>query len=129
MPLLVIGLPEMLKMLGTLAATLVTVPAPAGVDQLPSPRQNVDALADVPELRFVTGKFPVTPLVSGRPLALVRTALAGVPRAGVTITGLCSVPTVVNEEAVTLEANVAPVRVPAGATTAAVVIAVVNPFS
>src|SRR5512146_1824259 len=42
-------------------ATLVTVPPdPAGVAQLPSPRQNVVADADVPELRLVTGRFPVT---------------------------------------------------------------------
>src|SRR5690349_23586677 len=29
---------------------------------VPSPRQNVELLADVPELRFVTGRLPVTPL-------------------------------------------------------------------
>ena len=41
-------------------ATLVTVPAPAGVDHVPSPRQKVNADALVPELKFVTGKLPVT---------------------------------------------------------------------
>jgi hypothetical protein len=61
-PLVVIGLPVILKMLGTVAATLVTVPVavPDGVLQTPSPRQKVVALADVPLLRFVTGKLPVT---------------------------------------------------------------------
>ena len=39
--------------------------------QVPSPRQNVDALADVPEFKFVTGRFPVTPVVKGKPVALV----------------------------------------------------------
>ena len=28
---------------------------------MPSPRQNVVALAEVPELRLPTGRFPVTP--------------------------------------------------------------------
>ena len=49
-------------------ATLVTVPAPAGVDQVPSPRQKVNADALVPELRFVTGKFPVTCVARLTPL-------------------------------------------------------------
>jgi len=40
--------------------TLVTVPPPAGVDQVPSPRQKVNADALVPEFRFVTGRLPVT---------------------------------------------------------------------
>ena len=34
------------------------------------------------------GRVPVTPVVNGRPVALVRMALAGVPRAGVTSVGL-----------------------------------------
>ena len=33
---------------------------PDGEAHVPSPRQNVDALADVPLLRFVTGRFPET---------------------------------------------------------------------
>ena len=45
------------------------------------------------------------------------------------MTGLCSVPTVVSDEAVTPEASVAPVSVPAGAITAAVVMLVVSPFA
>lgn len=62
-------------------ATLVTVPAPAGVDQEPSPRQNVKAEAEVPLFRLVTGRLPVTPVVKGNPVALVRVPLDGVPSA------------------------------------------------
>jgi hypothetical protein len=40
-------------------ATLVT-PVPDGVAQVPSPRQKVEPLADVPELRLATGRLPVT---------------------------------------------------------------------
>ena len=61
--------------------TLVTVPAPAGVDQEPSPRQNVKAEAEVPLFRLVTGRLPVTPVVKGNPVALVRVPLDGVPSA------------------------------------------------
>jgi hypothetical protein len=41
----------------------------------------------VPLLRLVTGRFPVTPVVRGRPVALVKTAAEGVPSAGVTNVG------------------------------------------
>ena len=75
------------KPLAETTETLVTVPAPAGVAQEPSPRQNVDALADVPEFRLVTGRLPVTPVVRGKPVALVNVALVGVPRMGVTNVG------------------------------------------
>ena len=71
--------------------TDVTVPAPDGVAQLPSPRQKVVAVAPVPLPRLETGRLPVTPVVSGRPVALVRTPLAGVPSAGVVSVGLVSV--------------------------------------
>ena len=72
--------------------TEVTVPAlAAGVAQVPSPRQNVVEDALVPEPRLVTGRLPVTPVDSGRPVALVNTALAGVPSAGFVIVGLVSV--------------------------------------
>jgi hypothetical protein len=37
---------------------------------------------------FATGKVPVTPVVNGKPVKLVATPLAGVPRAGVTSVGL-----------------------------------------
>ena len=42
-------------------------PPPAGVAHVPSPRQNVVEDALVPEFRFVTGRFPVTPVVRGSP--------------------------------------------------------------
>lgn len=61
--------------------------APAGVAQVPSPRQNVVAVADVPLSRFATGRFPVTPVESGRPVAFVSVAAEGVPRFGVTKVG------------------------------------------
>lgn len=60
--------------------TLVT-PVPAGVAQVPSPLQNVEELALVPLFKFVTGRFPVTPVVRGSPLALVRVNEVGVPMA------------------------------------------------
>jgi hypothetical protein len=45
----------------------------------------------VNDVRFVpplaVGKVPVTPVVSGRPVALVNVALVGVPRIGVTSVG------------------------------------------
>jgi hypothetical protein len=64
--------------------TLVTVPAPAGVPQVPSPRQNVLADALVPLFRLVTGRLPVTPVVRGKPVAFVSIPDAGVPSAGAT---------------------------------------------
>src|SRR5678815_1665759 len=62
-------------------------PVPGATAQVPSPRQNVLADADVPEFRFVTGKFPVTPVVKGKPVQLVKTPLAGVPNRGPTKVG------------------------------------------
>lgn len=41
--------------------TTVTVPEPPGVAHVPSPRQNVEEEAEVPLLRLVTGRLPVTP--------------------------------------------------------------------
>jgi hypothetical protein len=94
--------------------TVVTVPdaVPAGVPQVPSPLQNVVALAEVPEFKFVTGRLPVTlvvkltkvvevdpvpplaigsvpvtPVVKGKPVALVSVTEDGVPSAGVTNVG------------------------------------------
>jgi hypothetical protein len=72
------------KPLAETTETLVTVPAPAGAAQEPSPRQKVDADAEVPEFRLVTGRLPVTPVVKGSPVAFVKVALAGVPRTGAT---------------------------------------------
>jgi hypothetical protein len=56
-PLDVIGDPEIEKILGTVAATDVTVPLPVGALHVPSPRQNVLAEALVPEFKFETGKL------------------------------------------------------------------------
>jgi hypothetical protein len=75
------------KPLAETTETLVTVPAPEGEAHTPSPRQKVDALADVPEFRLVTGRLPVTPVDKGSPVAFVNVALEGVPKAGVTKVG------------------------------------------
>lgn len=64
-------------------ATEVTVPLPAGVAQVPSPRQNVVFEALVPLFKLVTDRFPVTPVESGSPVALVRVTEVGVPKIGV----------------------------------------------
>ena len=48
---------------GLLNTMLVTVPLPGGAAHVPSPRQNVEALADVPEFKLVTGKLPLTSVV------------------------------------------------------------------
>jgi hypothetical protein len=60
-PELVTGEPPTVSHAGVVSPTLVTVPAPEGVAHVPSPRQYVDDEAPVPEFRFPTGKFPVTP--------------------------------------------------------------------
>ena len=71
-PVVVIGEPETDKNDGTVAATLVTVPEPPlGAAHEPSPRQKVDADADVPLFRLVTGKLPVT--------CVARSTFANVP--------------------------------------------------
>ena len=46
----------------------------------------VEFVTPVPPL--ATGSVPVTPVVSGKPVALVKTRAVGVPRAGVTSVGL-----------------------------------------
>jgi hypothetical protein len=54
-------------------ATAVPAGSPAvGVTQVPSPRQNVELLADVPLFKLLTGKLPVTPVVKGKPVASVK---------------------------------------------------------
>ena len=94
-PLAVIGEPatEMMPPVNDWA-TLVTVPEPAAA-QLPSPRQKVDAVAPVPLFRFVTGRLPVTPVVKGRPVALVKVPLEGVPNAPPFTTGEPAEPTLI----------------------------------
>ena len=68
------------------SATLVTVPpVPDGVAHVPSPRQNVVALAVVPLFKLVTGKFPVTSVANdtapnvGAPAALPCNTVVVVP--------------------------------------------------
>jgi hypothetical protein len=63
-------------------------PPPAGVAQVPSPLQNVVLDADVPLFKLVTGRFPVTPVDNGKPVAFVNVTLVGVPKMGVTRVGL-----------------------------------------
>ena len=46
---------------------------------------DVPAVSPVPPL--ATGSVPVTPVVSGKPVALVKTRVVGVPRFGVTRVG------------------------------------------
>jgi hypothetical protein len=47
----------------------------------------VNVVEVVPVPPFAIGRVPVTPVVKGKPVAFVRTPLAGVPRAGVTKVG------------------------------------------
>lgn len=49
---------------------------------MPSPRQNVEDEAEVPLFRLPTGRLPVTPDESGKPVQLVRVPDAGVPSTG-----------------------------------------------
>ena len=87
-PVVVIGPPLVVRpVVPPLTLTLVTVPEPEGVAHVPSPRQKVVADALTPEFKLVTGKFPVTPVVSGSPVAFVKTAAEGVPSAGVVSVG------------------------------------------
>jgi hypothetical protein len=62
---------------------LETLPPPPGIFHVPSPAQNVDPDADVPELRLLTDRLPVTPPARGSPVAFVKVRDEGVPRAGV----------------------------------------------
>ena len=65
-----------------------TFPPPAGVAQVPSPRQKVELDAEVPPFSRAIGRFPVTPLANGSPVQLTRLPAVGVPRLGVTSVGL-----------------------------------------
>ena len=109
---MVMGEPVTDKKAGTVAATLVTVPLPpeeaivmppdALVMVIPLPAVNVVRVKPVPlpisNCPFVgvavkpvpplaIGKVPVTPVVKGRPDALVNVTEVGVPRIGVTSVG------------------------------------------
>jgi hypothetical protein len=83
---------------------MVTPPPPEGVAQVPSPRQNVEDDADVPEFKFVTGRLPVTPVERGNPVPLANPIVGFVPK-------------LVRLDEVTPEANAEPVSVPAAAGT------------
>jgi hypothetical protein len=83
--LVTVAVKPVVKVVLTICANF---PPPVGAAQDPSPRQNVDADALVPLFKFVTGRFPVTPVVKGRPVALVRVPDVGVPKMGVTSVGL-----------------------------------------
>ena len=56
------------------------VPEPAGTAHVPSPRQKVVPLAEVPLFKFVTGRLPTIPVERGNPVAFVSVPLVGVPR-------------------------------------------------
>ena len=81
-----------MKLPAVVKACILTVvnplPPPAGVAQVASPLQKVVLEADVPLFRFVTGRFPVTPVVRGNPVHDDNVPLVGVPKAGVTNVGL-----------------------------------------
>jgi hypothetical protein len=63
------------------------------VAHVPSPRQKVLPLAEVPELRFATGRLPVTPVVKGNPVQLVNVPEEGVPSAPLKVTNAPAEPT------------------------------------
>ena len=69
------------------AALTVNVVANAP-DVVKAPPSVILAVFATPVPPLADGKTPVTPVVSGSPVALVNTPLAGVPSAGVTKTGL-----------------------------------------
>ncbi len=79
------------------------MPEIAGVAHVPSPRQNVVPLAPEPPAKLVTGRFPVTPVVNGKLIQLVKSPLDGSPNASPLV---YKVPEVGNVTAVD------PVRVP-----------------
>ena len=103
-PLVVIGEPAIDKNDGTEAATLVTVPngfdaqdvsVPSVVRYFPlfpvwlganALKAALAVVCPVPPLRI--GKVPVTPVVRGKPVALVSVTDVGVPSKGVTNVGL-----------------------------------------
>jgi len=111
--------------------TDVTVPEPLppeGVAQVPSPLQNVVLDADVPLFKLVTGRFPVTPVVNGKPVAFVNVTLVGVPKMGVTRVGL--VDSTLLPEPVLVVTPVPPLvtpNVPARVTAPVVAVLGVNP--
>lgn len=63
------------------------MPLPLAAAHVPSPRQNVLDDALVPEFKLFTDKLPVTPVLSGNRVALVKSNDVGVPKIGVTRVG------------------------------------------
>ena len=77
-----------------LIAAAAAVPVNVGLEMVglvPRTTDPVPVEEVVPVPPLATGSVPVTPVVRGRPVALVRTAAEGVPRAGVVSVGLVSV--------------------------------------
>ena len=76
---------------GELNTMLVTVPDPGGAAHVPSPLQKVELEAEVPELRLVTGRFPLTSVESatapnvGAPPALPCSTVVVVPSDATTL--------------------------------------------
>jgi hypothetical protein len=67
--------------------TRKSVPATAALNaEAPLPFTNPE-IEDTPVPPLVTGRIPVTPLVSGNPVAFVKTTADGVPRLGVVSVG------------------------------------------
>jgi len=64
-------------------------------DEPPPKRSAVEVRLVAPVPPLPTASVPVIPVVSGRPVQLVRTPLAGVPRAGFVNVGLENVPPVI----------------------------------
>src|SRR5947208_1235193 len=73
------------------SAKLVPLATPStgvtSVGDVLSTTATVPVLAVTPVPPFATGKVPVTPVVSGNPVQLVRTPDCGVPKIGVTNVG------------------------------------------
>ena len=95
---------------------LVVPVVPAAVNPVMLLKQVMEAEEQfVPPL--ATGNTPVTPVVSGRPVALVKTPEAGVPKAGVTRVGEVAktkapLPVSVETEVIRLEEVMESVAVP-----------------
>ena len=81
-PCVQLSVPELLVRDESMAVTGVALqPDDPAAAHVPSPRQNVEDVAPVPLLRCDTARFPVTPVASGSPVALVNVRDEGVPPA------------------------------------------------
>jgi hypothetical protein len=94
----IVVLVELSMRQGAVAPLTVVVPGvmeladALGVAQVPSPRQNVLELADVPLFRLVTARFPVTALASGIPVKFVPVRVGVVVKAGMAEAEPCKTP-------------------------------------